>query len=516
LKRLNFGSAIYFFLNVKSTTFLREIDFIVLAADILPHIPGCGQVAAAVPIFRLPLPAPHPPPRRSGCCAAALALTLPSFPLTLFTSFFIFESVQNDIYSFAARVPMKLPRCCLWFLSLLSLFCLCFCAIHPSGARPVPARYPDLFSELLHIDPARVQARIDSAFQQLFYGNDSTQRVYYPAGPDQAYIKDILNNDVRTEGISYGMMIAVQLNKKEEFDRLWNWAQTHMQHHSGLGQGFFAWHCRTSGEQLSYSSASDGEEWIVTALFFAASRWGDGKGQEKYRQQAQTILDAMLGKTPRSDEQRVITNMFNRDHKMVVFVPNGEADDFTDPSYHLPHYYELWARWADKEQEFWRQAADSSRAFLYRTVHPRTGLAPDYANFDGSATDAPWGGGHADFRYDAWRTAANIAVDWLWFGRDARAVAQSNRLLEFFHGQGMTTYGGLYTLDGRKLANEQNPGLVAMNGTTALAATTPLRTEFVRAVWEMPIPSGPGRYYDGLLYLLALLQISGRFRIYTP
>lgn len=35
------------------------------------------------------------------------------------------------------------------------------------------------------------------------------------------YIEDILNNDVRTEGMSYGMMIAVQLDKKTEFDRLW-------------------------------------------------------------------------------------------------------------------------------------------------------------------------------------------------------------------------------------------------------------------------------------------------------
>ncbi|HOT98024.1 MAG TPA: glycosyl hydrolase family 8 [bacterium] len=404
---------------------------------------------------------------------------------------------------------------CLRITLLISLL-LCLLACHTPAIRPRPVTYPNLFTDLLRIEPAQVQARIDAAFNQLFYGDDSTQRVYYPAGPDKAYIEDILNNDVRTEGISYGMMIAVQLDKKKEFDCLWNWARTYMQHHNGPGAGLFAWHCRTNGEKLSYSSASDGEEWIVTALLFAHNRWGSGESPYNYRQQAQFILDAMLNKTAKSDEQRVITNMFNRDHKMVVFVPNGEADDFTDPSYHLPHYYELWAMWADKEKDFWRAAADSSRAFLKRAVHPRTGLAPDYARFDGSAMDAPWGGGHADFRYDAWRTAANIAVDWIWFGRDGWAVTQSNRLLEFFHGEGMKSYGGLYTLEGRKLADEQNPGLVAMNGTAALAATTPLRGDFVGAVWEMPIPSGPGRYYDGLLYLLALLQISGHFRVLAP
>ena len=39
------------------------------------------------------------------------------------------------------------------------------------------------------------------------------------------YIEDIANNDVRTEGMSYGMMIAVQMNRKEVFDSLWKWAK---------------------------------------------------------------------------------------------------------------------------------------------------------------------------------------------------------------------------------------------------------------------------------------------------
>ena len=43
-----------------------------------------------------------------------------------------------------------------------------------------------------------------------------------------AYMTDWANNDARTEGMSYGMMIAVELNKKREFDALWNWAKTYM------------------------------------------------------------------------------------------------------------------------------------------------------------------------------------------------------------------------------------------------------------------------------------------------
>jgi oligosaccharide reducing-end xylanase len=141
-------------------------------------------------------------------------------------------------------------------------------------------------------------------------------------------------------------------------------------------------------------------------------------------------------------------------------------------------------------------------------------LTPDYANFDGSAFDSRWGGGHANFQYDAWRVAMNVALDYFWFAEDDWAVLQSNRLLDFFDSHGINSYGDQYTLDGKKLSNNHSDGLVAMNAVAALAATHAQRKEFVAELWKMPVPEGDGRYYDGLLYLLALLQVSGNFRIY--
>jgi oligosaccharide reducing-end xylanase len=311
-------------------------------------------------------------------------------------------------------------------------------------------------------------------------------------------------------------MIAVQLNKKEEFDRLWKWVKTHMQHKSGTRKNYFAWHCKTNGAVIDSNSASDGEEWYVTALFFASARWGNGDGIYNYRAEAQAILDAMLSKEIASDKDDVVTNMFNRKERQVVFVPVGNADDFTDPSYHLPHFYELWARWADKDNQFWCEAAATSRQFLKKAAHPKTGLAPDYARFDGTPLNPPWGGEHKDFRYDAWRVAMNVAIDYIWFAKDDWAVTQSNRLLDFFHSQGVGRYGNLFTLDGKKLGDDHSAGLVAMNAVAALAATNENRKDFVAELWNTPIPSGPGRYYDGLLYMLAILQVSGNFKIYDP
>ncbi len=377
----------------------------------------------------------------------------------------------------------------------------------------VTGEYPNLFKELLNKSDAEVEDKLKDVYQQLFYGNDENQRIYYPVGSDMAYIEDVNNNDVRTEGMSYGMMVAVQLNKKAEFDRLWKWAKTFMQHKDGPSKYYFAWHCKTNGEVISPGSASDGEEWFVTDLFFASARWGDGEGIYNYKQEAQSILDAMLSKTDSSNDSKDVTNLFNKQNKQIVFVPDGGADDFTDPSYHLPHFYDIWAECADKENDFWKECADSSRKFMHKAVNPETGLAPDYAKFDGTPYN-PWGGGNDKFQYDAWRVAMNVAVDYMWFAKDQWEVAQSNRLLNFFYSKGIKTYGNIFSLDGKNSSGDHSVGLLTANAVAALASTNENRKEFVEQLWDAKIPTGKYRYYDGILYLLGLLQTSGNFKVY--
>ena len=112
----------------------------------------------------------------------------------------------------------------------------------------------------------------------------------------------------------------------------------------------------------------------------------------------------------------------------------------------------------------------------------------------------------------------NVATDFVWFARDAWAITETNRLLDFFYDQGIDTYGNQYTVNGKQLSADHSPGLVAMNSAACLASTSDHRKEFVKALWDQPVPSGPHRYYDGMLYLIGLLQVSGNFRIYhlTP
>ena len=147
----------------------------------------------------------------------------------------------------------------------------------------------NLFVEL-GLDPVAVDTKLEEVFNDVFRGPN---KVYFEVGDTMGYISDIKNNDVRTEGMSYGMMIAVQLDKKDIFDRLWRWSHKYMQHKSGQREGYFAWSCKTDGSHNAEGAASDGELYYITALIFASNRWGNQTGID-YLAEAQHILNSMM------------------------------------------------------------------------------------------------------------------------------------------------------------------------------------------------------------------------------
>jgi oligosaccharide reducing-end xylanase len=388
--------------------------------------------------------------------------------------------------------------------------------------------YRNLFKEAGHSDQD-IARKIDAAWQQLFHGDSATQTVFYWVGQNEdgrlAYVSDINNHDARSEGMSYGMMIAVQLDKKAEFDALWNWSRSYMYHADPKHPAykFFSWSMNVDGTPRSESPAPDGEEYWVMALYFASGRWGDGEGIYNYRAMADELLDAIKNRGviegPWKSQPNHIASegaQFNPEHKMVRFTPDTRRPDHTDPSYHLPHFYELWGRWGpEQDRSFWLEAAKISRDYFQKATNPVTGLAPEYANFDGTPVTAPFNPRSGTFGPDAWRTAANWSVDWSWWAADPRERALSDRIQAFFAFQGH--YGNRYTLDGQPLGADHSTALVATNAIAGLAATDSARAaKFVAELWDAEIPSGRFRYYDGMWYLMGLLHLSGQYRVWTP
>ena len=146
---------------------------------------------------------------------------------------------------------------------------------------------------------ADVDARLAAIVAQLLSGNPANETLIYPAqdaSADAAYLWSVDSNDVRTEGMSYGMMAALQLNNATLFGQLFRFWKRYLQHPPGDPRaGYACWHAQTSGSCMDENPASDGETFAAAALLLASKRWGNG-GAINYTAEANVILDAALEK----------------------------------------------------------------------------------------------------------------------------------------------------------------------------------------------------------------------------
>jgi oligosaccharide reducing-end xylanase len=386
----------------------------------------------------------------------------------------------------------------------------------------ITGKYRNVFLEAGY-KQADIDAKLAKAYSDVFEG---PRRVYFEVGDSMAYVSDVKNHDVRTEGLSYGMMIAVQLNKKDVFDRLWRWSKAYLQHQSGPHAGYFAWSINPETlKHNSEGSASDGELYFITDLLFAANRWGNDTGIN-YHAEAKRIIEAMWAK----DGSAGVTNIINKEHKQITFTPDNFGYNWTDPSYHLPAFFEIWAEYAkDGREQFYRDCADTSRMFLHRACHPVTGLNSDYTEFSGAPKSTQWM--PAAFRYDSWRVPMNIAMDYSWFAKDKDWQQDyARRIQNFLSGRGIDTFEDQFNLNGslpdfilqaggyKKLRHSL--GLVATAASASIMGTQENSWKFVDALWNSKFePYSDGyfdAYYDGLLYLFSIMHLSGNYQIIKP
>ena len=431
-------------------------------------------------------------------------------------------------------------------------------------------KYRNVFVEMGY-KQADVDAKLKEVFNDVFRGPN---KVYFEVGDSMGYVSDIKNHDARTEGMSYGLMVAVQFGEKDIFDRLWRWSKKYMQHQDGNRKGYFAWSCRTDGTRNADGAASDGELYFITALIFASNRWGDNTGIN-YKAEAQNILNCIQPKeyTPEprqggfggfggfgggqptaNGQQPTAQKMYliDPETKLITFTPDGFGQRFTDPSYHIPAFYEVWAKWADDGRSaYWNECAQKSREFLHKCIDEKTGLNGDQCQYDGSemqgfrgfggrpqgqqggAQQAPPRNGNNNFRYDSWRVPMNIALDYEWSCADGQWQRQyGEKIQNFFYSQGIDKFLDQYRKDGsvpegneilgaggfRKLRH--SIGLVATTAAASVMCSHDKSKEFVDQLWNAkhePFDDGYfDAYYDGLLRLFAFMHLSGNYRVIFP
>ncbi len=332
-----------------------------------------------------------------------------------------------------------------------------------------PTSYANLFVTVSGHTQAESDEKVSKAWSTLFNPKGSGTIYFDGPGANESYVKDIWNNDVRSEGMSYGMMAAVQLDHQTEFDRLWSWVKNHM----AQGTGEIRWSCQTSGSGCAGGGAPDGEEYMATALIFASHRWGDSTGPAKiaYSTEAKWVLNV------------VRTKYFNQQYHLVKFVSSSNN---TDPSYILPAFYEVWACFDTENAAFWQESATAGRAYMQKVVDGNM-VCPYQASMTATNPQAA--------NADSTRCPANLMMDWYLFGKD-------------------TWQKDTYAPKFAAYAGSRNNGGAAVGCNSLLGFALPASSgkAFVDKLWSMGVPSG--NYWDGVLYMLGMLHVSGNFHIW--
>lgn len=413
-----------------------------------------------------------------------------------------------------------------------------------SGGAAVTGVYRNWFAHIGK-DQAQVDAKLADFYTTYFTEKGPVdQRIYQPVGADMANCLSTYEDDTRSEGNSWCMMIALQMNDQARFDKLWTFAKTYMQcpnvntDCAGLYDNLFIWHVDddapyrnfTLGDGTpEYTPAPDGDIYFATALLMASQRWGDTTGHLNYRTEAGKILNAMKDT---GSLQPGELSIFNPDTKVARFVPTWieGSGSLVDTSYQLPGFYEYWARLDPTvaNRPYWNDAAGAARRYwadvIAKAGNPGNGIFPDCTKQDGGPLDTYSCASGYKYGSDGWRTIQNVAMDHYWWNGEANdgqspvqaEVDWADQFLAFTRDK-RDNLAGEYRLDGTPAAEwSGNAGQQLMTATAAMLATDEgVRNDWLQTAWDATPVTGEWRYYHLNLHMLGLLHLGGHYRAWT-
>lgn len=313
-------------------------------------------------------------------------------------------------------------------------------------------------------------------------------------GNDTWRIKFDNTSETVSEGIGYGMLIAVYHADKTLFDGLWQYYKN-----ARNENGVMNWKrggCANSA--IGNNGATDAELDAAMALIIASCQWPNSATHD-YASDATTLIG-------------IIKNHEIESGSYVV-KPGDKfgGSSLTNPSYFAPAYFRAYADFTGTDQTFWNNVADKCYQILANNSHASTGLVSDWCN--GSGT--PGGGGYAfggtRYHYDAARTPWRFATDYLWYGNpEAQAYLQKN--VDWINGSGggIANIGDSYERDGTKMSNNHNSTFVGAFANAAMAASQADADAFASDFKNIPA-NNDRAYFQRTLRALYYLQLSGNF-----
>ncbi|MEM7154561.1 MAG: glycosyl hydrolase family 8 [Myxococcota bacterium] len=327
---------------------------------------------------------------------------------------------------------------------------------------------------------------------------------------------DGLPNSTVSEGVAYGMMMAVIMDDQPLFDDLWQYSQLWLDNH-----GLMMWYIDPTGTEacpgldpeLTCGAATDSDEDIAWALLMAEKKWG-GQGS----------LDETYGVLARRQIETVF--QWEVDHGWSVLKPGDGWGGYaqTNPSYFAPSYYRVFGEVTDNV-EGWQAVIDTSYEIIENSLNEDNGntdngLVPAWCDFDGvprpptpnDPTQLP----DDNWQYDSARIPFRIGQDWC-YNEEPRAKAYLDKINAFYTSIGADDIVDGYALDGTPRPDERSDEptksavFLGCAGVGAMADAE--NQEFIDRAAERVAGldlTTRSRYYQRSWTAMSLMMMSGR------
>lgn len=317
---------------------------------------------------------------------------------------------------------------------------------------------------------------------------------------------DGVANSTVSEGIAYGMIIAVMMGDRELFDGLWGYAQ-----HWLNDNGLMHWYIAPDGlGVLGRGAAADADEDMAWALAMADRQWGgSGYSPDAYADAAKRLIAAIW--------------RCEIDHAIVPYllIPGDgwRGRDVFNPSYFAPNQYRLFGELTG-DVEGWGRVVGRGYQMIERCLNSanhnlENGLVPAWCNTRGEPVEA-FPGAMCNYQTDSARTPFRLGQDWVEYATPS-AREYLAKISRFFAAIGADAIVDGYALTGVPEPDPHsqipNLGSAVFVGSAAVAAMHDVRyQDFVDACYAR-VRTGQllarSRYYNQCWTVLSLLMLSG-------
>jgi endo-1,4-beta-D-glucanase Y len=322
-----------------------------------------------------------------------------------------------------------------------------------------------------------------------------------------------------SEGIAYGMLLAVYMDDQTLFDDLWQYEQQFLDK-----SGLMNWYIKADGSGLGSNPsgagpATDADEDMAFALVLADKQWGgQGKLKSKY-------IDLAKGQ---------IGAVWNNEVYDYQYLKPWPANDLPalNLSYFAPAFYKVFAKVDTANASNWKKLTDTMYTALNASLNAGNGnadngLVPAWCDTagkpNGGAFGASGGASPTNYQYDSCRTPFRVGLDYCWNG-EARAQAYVAKTSNFFSGQGASKIVDGYDLNGTPHAQYQTGDKSQVQSASFVgpagvgAMSSPTYQSFVNDAYGILVTGKAtvgGTYYDESWMVQSLLMMTANYLDYT-